>query len=270
MIFGKNKKIDGLVDGQKSVEEAAISRWRTINSDSTANSTNAANSVNKDDSNIALSLTQIIDEDLYSEQKYGEQEYEEEVIKIISDENTASLQMTASPEMRPEIKRFSTKMTEEKQEDVEFKEIPVVKLDTVFEESPVNVSKPKNTPVTPIADFSVACEDDLKARFGNDLKSALGSGTVIEGIFSFNSPVRIDGVLKGEIRSNSALIVGKKAKVHANIKVGSLIVLGTVEGEVEADDLVEIRSSGQLIADITTSRLALEEGGVFSGSCAMI
>jgi len=140
-------------------------------------------------------------------------------------------------------------------------------LDTIEEEiSPPPPPKER----TPIGDFNLDIEDDLKNRFGANLKSALGHGTVIEGMFSFENPVKVDGTLKGQINSNSALIVGPDAKVHAKIKVGTLIILGEVEGEIEADDLIEIRSSGLLFGDVVTRRLALEEGSIFNGNCTMI
>lgn len=115
------------------------------------------------------------------------------------------------------------------------------------------------------ADTKLDVESDLKRRFGSNVKSALGAGTVIEGKFSFDSPVRIDGTLTGEISSSSVLIVGKQATVSGNIKVGSLIILGQVEANIEADELVEIRSEGKLIGDIKASRLAIEDGGFFEG-----
>jgi len=114
-------------------------------------------------------------------------------------------------------------------------------------------------------DAKLDVESDLKRRFGSNIKSALGAGTVIEGKFGFDSPVRIDGTLKGEISSPSVLIVGKQASVSGTIKVGSLIVLGTVDADIQAEDLVEIRSEGRILGDIKSSRLAIEDGGIFSG-----
>lgn len=119
-------------------------------------------------------------------------------------------------------------------------------------------------------DFNIPVDQDISQRFGTNLKSALGAGTVIEGMFSFENPVKIDGILRGEIKSTSALIVGPGAKVSARIQVGSLIVLGTVEGEIEAQDLIEIRKTGTLEGEVVARRLALEEGGVFNGACTMI
>ena len=110
-------------------------------------------------------------------------------------------------------------------------------------------------------------DDDIKRRFGTNVRSALGPGTIIEGTFSFDSPVCIEGTLIGEVRSNSVLIVGAQAMVNAKVKVGSLIVLGTVKGDVESEELVEIKAGGSLEGDVISERFAIEDGGWFQGRC---
>lgn len=128
---------------------------------------------------------------------------------------------------------------------------------------------PREPQQTLASDLSLAIEDDLKRRFGSNIKSALGPGTVIEGTFRFDSPVCIDGTLTGEIYSSSALIVGSEASVSGTIRVGSLIILGMVNGTIEAEELVEIRNGGMLEADIRTRRIAVEDGGWYNGRCIM-
>lgn len=108
-------------------------------------------------------------------------------------------------------------------------------------------------------------EDDIRQRFGANLKSALSSGTIIEGKFKFDSPVRIDGTLIGEVQASSLLIVGGDASVEAKVKVGSLVVLGVVKGNVEAEELIEIKRGGVLEGDVKCARFAIEEGGWFQG-----
>ncbi len=133
----------------------------------------------------------------------------------------------------------------------------------------VEVAAPAERQQTVTSDLSLSIEEDLKRRFGTNIKSALGPGTVIEGTFRFDSPVCIDGTLTGEVSSTSALIVGADASVTGTIRVGSLIVLGTVNGKIDADELVEVRNGGMLEADIQTRRIAIEEGGWFNGRCIM-
>jgi cytoskeletal protein CcmA (bactofilin family) len=119
----------------------------------------------------------------------------------------------------------------------------------------------------PPAPVRLSVEDELKSRFGTNVRSALGPGTVIEGKFSFDTPVRIDGTLKGEVVATSVLIVGEEGVVDASVQVGSLVVLGRVVGDVVAEDLVEIKSTGTLDGDISSERLMVEDGGVFRGRC---
>lgn len=118
------------------------------------------------------------------------------------------------------------------------------------------------------ADYSIQVDEDLKRRFGNNIRSALGVGSVIEGKMSFESPVRIDGTINGEISSTSALIVGEQAEVNARLRVGSIIVLGVVTGDIDALELVEIRRGGRLEGDVITKRIVIEEGGFFEGRCS--
>lgn len=122
-------------------------------------------------------------------------------------------------------------------------------------------------PVTGSSDVSLSVDQDLRRRFGGNVRSALGPGTVIEGKFSFDGPVRVDGTLTGEINSSSALIVGEQAQINGNISVGSLIILGVVVGPVHASELIEIKSGGQLDGNIVTARLIIEDGGRFNGTC---
>jgi cytoskeletal protein CcmA (bactofilin family) len=119
----------------------------------------------------------------------------------------------------------------------------------------------------PASNPKLPVEKDIKRRFGENVRSALGPGTVVEGKFSFDEPVRIDGSLTGEVTSTSALIVGENATVNANIKVGSLVIFGQVTGPVQADDLIEIKAGGHLDGNIRTERLVIEDGGWFSGRC---
>ena len=103
----------------------------------------------------------------------------------------------------------------------------------------------------------------------NPVKTAIGCGTIIEGKFRFDSPVRIDGELSGEILSDSILIVGETAVIKAQVKVGSLIIYGKVIGDIIADELVYIKHDGILDGNVTTARIAIDEGGYFKGQCVI-
>lgn len=119
-----------------------------------------------------------------------------------------------------------------------------------------------------VKDSVAELEDSLTKRYGN-LRSALGPGTVIQGKLSFDTPVRIDGKLTGEIFSSTALIVGPKGEIDASISVKSLIVLGKVKGKIKALDAVEVCPGGELDGDVRTNLFSVAEGSRFNGYCDM-
>jgi cytoskeletal protein CcmA (bactofilin family) len=109
---------------------------------------------------------------------------------------------------------------------------------------------------------------DLEKKYGT-VRSALGAGTVIQGKLSFDTPVRIDGSLIGEIFSSSVLIIGPQGSVSADINVETLVVLGSVSGEIKARKQLEVFASGEVVGNIITPSLTVEDGAYFDGTCSM-
>jgi len=97
----------------------------------------------------------------------------------------------------------------------------------------------------------------------------LGKGSEFEGKLSFEGTVKIDGVMKGEIRSKDNLIIGEGAKVEAEIEVGSAIISGQVNGNVTAKNRVELKNPARITGNITTPVLIVEEGVTLDGNCSM-
>jgi len=122
--------------------------------------------------------------------------------------------------------------------------------------------------VRPPVSTSAGETSSVTLDFSN-IKTALGSGTVIDGKLSFEEPVRIDGTLTGEVHSSSVLVVGEQGSVDATLEVQGLIVLGNASGEITATDFVDVRENGRLEGNLKVRRLMLEEGGHFDGKCSM-
>jgi cytoskeletal protein CcmA (bactofilin family) len=75
--------------------------------------------------------------------------------------------------------------------------------------------------------------------------------------------------LTGEIFTEDVLIVGEGAEVNAEVSVGSIIIQGTVRGNVTAKRSVEIHSPGRVKGNINTPSLFVEKGVFFDGHCQM-
>jgi cytoskeletal protein CcmA (bactofilin family) len=64
--------------------------------------------------------------------------------------------------------------------------------------------------------------------------------------------------------------LGPHGKVQANIRAREILVLGTLLGNVEAIDKIEIRKEARLTGDIKTARIVIEDGAYFKGSIDIV
>jgi len=101
------------------------------------------------------------------------------------------------------------------------------------------------------------------------VSSVIGKKTIIEGTLIGNEIVRIDGLVKGLVKSEGKIIIGKGGKVEGKIEADEIFVGGTVEGELYATGKVEANPTGHIYGDIHTKRLIVDDNAVFEGRCFM-
>lgn len=100
------------------------------------------------------------------------------------------------------------------------------------------------------------------------VNTVVGKGSVLNGHFDVADGIRVDGVLKGSLKSSGALVVGASGEVDAQpIQVKDAIVAGRVQGSIEATHMVKLEASAEMIGDITAHILIIEEGAVLHGVC---
>jgi cytoskeletal protein CcmA (bactofilin family) len=103
----------------------------------------------------------------------------------------------------------------------------------------------------------------------NHTINLIGTGTVIEGNIVSNGDIRIDGSLKGNLSTKGKVIVGDTGKISGEVNCKNFEVEGSVDGKVVVGELLSLRSKSKILGDITTSKLAIEPGAVFTGKCDM-
>jgi cytoskeletal protein CcmA (bactofilin family) len=109
-----------------------------------------------------------------------------------------------------------------------------------------------------------------KGKNIGSISTFLGDDCRIEGTIEFKGTIRLDGRVKGKILSNGGtLIVGEKAVIHADIRVDSIIVMGEINGTIDAKKRVEVYKPGRVNGDIEAGVISIEPGGVFTGNCSM-
>jgi len=114
----------------------------------------------------------------------------------------------------------------------------------------------------------MAKNDDHKT--GDRIATTLGRETDFNGIMRFRDSLKIDGSFTGEIVSGGFLYVENGATITANIKVGSVVIGGTVKGNIEATEKLEMLATGKVFGNIRTAKLKIADGVVFEGTCEMI
>lgn len=102
-----------------------------------------------------------------------------------------------------------------------------------------------------------------------DFDTILSPDIEFSGILRFEKPFLIRGRVSGEIDATGLLVIDEEAVVEANIKAARVIVMGTVRGNLTADERVEITDSGKLTGNINAPEIGMEVGCRFTGRCVM-
>jgi len=93
----------------------------------------------------------------------------------------------------------------------------------------------------------------------------------LNGEITFKDMLRINGFVAGKIFSfKGTLIVDNSARVDADIDVSVCVVSGTVNGDVVAQQRVELGPAAVINGDISTTSLSMRPGAIFTGNCRMI
>lgn len=97
--------------------------------------------------------------------------------------------------------------------------------------------------------------------------ATIGKAVVVKGQIVSREDLYIDGEIEGTVECHDhRLTVGPNGKVKAGLKAREIIALGTIQGNVEAADKIEIRKEARLVGDIKTARIVIEDGAYFKGS----
>ncbi len=97
----------------------------------------------------------------------------------------------------------------------------------------------------------------------------LVEGTKIIGDILSDSKLRIDGEVQGNIATTSAVVIGKNGVVHGNLNCQEAEIEGRIDGKLSVEGVLILRATANIVGDIQATRLVIEEGALFLGSCSM-
>jgi cytoskeletal protein CcmA (bactofilin family) len=140
-------------------------------------------------------------------------------------------------------------------------EIPQKPVATpTFAPAPEPPRRESNTMSSPTRTF----EPELPSTRGS---AALGKNVTVKGQIFAREDLTIDGEVEGTVECHEhRLTIGPNARVQAGLKAREIVIHGSIQGNVEAADKIDIKKEAKLVGDIKTSRIVIEDGAYFKGS----
>jgi cytoskeletal protein CcmA (bactofilin family) len=108
----------------------------------------------------------------------------------------------------------------------------------------------------------------VKTEMATEL-NLIAAGTVFEGKLRTPGSIRIDGRVVGEIVATNNISVGGAGDIEGNLSAKNITIGGKVQGSVVAQEKLVFESKAVIHGDIHASKLVIDEGAVFDGSCVM-
>lgn len=109
-----------------------------------------------------------------------------------------------------------------------------------------------------------------KSKKADLISTYLGSDGIIEGTIEFQNAIRLDGSVKGKIFSKAGtVIIGETAVINARINVDIAVIMGTVNGTINARKRIEVYPPACVVGDIQAPTILIESGVMFNGNCSM-
>ena len=105
----------------------------------------------------------------------------------------------------------------------------------------------------------------------NHASATIGKAVKVIGQIYTKEDLFVDGDLEGTVEAlEHKLTIGPNGTVHADVKAREVAVLGSLQGDVEATDKIEIRKDAKLVGNIKTARILIEDGAYFKGGIEVV
>jgi cytoskeletal protein CcmA (bactofilin family) len=101
------------------------------------------------------------------------------------------------------------------------------------------------------------------------IDSLIGASTVVQGDIHFSGGLRIDGLVRGNVRSNNdgpaTLVISQHAAIEGEVRVSHVVVDGTVTGPIFASEYLELLPNAKVIGDLNYKTLEMQVGASVDG-----
>lgn len=101
------------------------------------------------------------------------------------------------------------------------------------------------------------------------ISTLVGSETEINGGIAFKGGLHIDGIVKGSVTANddasAVMTLGPRARIEGDVRVGRVILDGTVVGDVYSTISVELAPNARVMGNIYYHVIEMSIGAEVNG-----
>lgn len=102
-------------------------------------------------------------------------------------------------------------------------------------------------------------------------EATIGKSVLIKGQIYSEEDLYLDGQVEGSLElPANRLTIGNNGKVRASVKAHEVEILGTVQGDIVAAERIIIRKAANLIGDLKSATISIEDGAYFKGSIDIV
>ncbi len=91
------------------------------------------------------------------------------------------------------------------------------------------------------------------------------SDSEISGNINTSSSIRIDGKLVGDLKTAQKLVVGNSGIITGNVDCQNAQIEGTIEGNINVQEFIDLRSGAKIKGDILSTKIILEDDCLIQG-----
>lgn len=101
------------------------------------------------------------------------------------------------------------------------------------------------------------------------IDSLIGAGTSLVGDVTFSGGLRVDGEVRGNVRSAdgqpATLVLSEHARIEGEISVSHVVINGTVIGPVHSSDFLELQPRAKVTGDVEYATIEMHLGAIVQG-----
>ncbi|MCF6306640.1 MAG: polymer-forming cytoskeletal protein [Flavobacteriaceae bacterium] len=108
-----------------------------------------------------------------------------------------------------------------------------------------------------------------ESEIQNTGQNRINDGTTLKGDVTSNGYFRIDGIIEGNVKTPSKVVIGKTGVIIGTLSCKNADIEGKIKGVIDVSDTLTLKSTANIEGEVVVGKLAVEPGAIFNATCLM-